>query len=80
MQLKVETKEVGSGWNGDSGFRFRIVATDGHSIHYSGWARYTQVAMLRGKVAISPYYTDHSDIILVSPEQALEYIAICEEN
>ena len=35
MKYSLETKEVGAGWNGDSGFRFRLVvnAVQAHSVN-----------------------------------------------
>lgn len=79
MKYSIETKEVGAGWNGDSGFRFRLVGDDGESQIVSGWARYDQVAFLDYTAAVSPYYTDHSEIIIVNLEQAMEYIAIGQD-
>lgn len=76
MKYKIETKEVGAGWNGDSGFRFRLVAEDAETRTVSGWAMYDQVAFLDYTAAVSPYYTDKSEIVIVNLEQAMEYIAI----
>lgn len=80
MKYSIETKEVGAGWNGDSGWRFRLVAEDSETITTSGWARYDQVAFIDQTAAVTPYYTEHSDVVIVNLEKAMEYIAVGREK
>lgn len=76
-QYGFETKEVGTGWNGDTGFRHRVVCEDGR---HSGWAEYTRVSFLDDVACISPYYHDTSDMRLVTVAQAMAFIAVGEEK
>jgi hypothetical protein len=56
--MKVETQDNGKA----NGFRFRLVAGDGRA---SGWAGYTQIAVLDDKMAFTMYYACHEARALV---------------
>lgn len=71
----VETKEIGAGWNGDSGFRFRLVCSDGRK---TDWAEYTRVCFLDDMGAMTPYYHGGSDIVILPLHEILPHIAIGE--
>lgn len=71
---KVETKEISPGWN-DSGYRFRIVCSDGR---FSGWAPYDRVCFLDDTAALSPYFHGGSDTQTMSLKEAMAHIAIGE--
>lgn len=60
-----------------SGFRFRLVAEDGRA---SGWAGYTQIAMLDDKAAITGYYAGAAEFELtpLDPKTVLQQFAVCE--
>lgn len=70
----VETKEISPGWN-DSGYRFRIVCSDGR---FSGWAPYDRVCFLDDTAALSPYFHGGSDTQTMSLKEAMAHIAIGE--
>lgn len=76
LKYKVETKEVGAGWN-DSGFRHRVVCSDGR---HSRWAPYSIVSFLDNFASVSPYFTDGNDMKTMSVHEAMALIAYGEEK
>lgn len=72
-----ETKEQGAGWNGDTGFRHRVVCEDGRR---SGWASYTLVSFLDDVACVSPYFHDDTELRLVTLSEAMAFIAVGEEK
>lgn len=70
----LETKEISAGWN-DSGYRFRIVCSDGR---FSGWAPYDRVVFLDDTAALTPYYLGESDARMMPLAEAMAHIAIGE--
>lgn len=63
--------------NTNEGFKFRLV--DGK--RKSGWANYTQIAMLDGMAAITAYYSGSSDkeLVPLPAAEILAEFAVCEE-
>lgn len=70
-----ETKEIGTGWGGDTGFRHRVVCDDGR---ISGWADYTRVSFLDDVACVSPYFHDTTNMRLVTLKEAMSFIAVGE--
>lgn len=70
----LETKEISAGWN-DSGYRFRIVCSDGR---FSGWAPYDRVVFLDDTAALTPYYLGESDARMMPLAEAMTHVAIGE--
>lgn len=70
----IETKEIGTGWN-DSGYRFRIVCSDGRA---SGWAPYDRACFIDNTAALTPYFHGSGDVQMFTLAEAMGHIAIGE--
>jgi len=76
IRYDVETKEGSQNWN-DSGFRHRVVCSDGR---HSGWAGYEEVAYLDNVASLTPYHVGGDKAVTRSITEALTYIAVGPEN
>jgi hypothetical protein len=73
---KIETKEVGAGWN-DSGFRHRVVCSDGR---VSRWAPFAIISYLDDFASVTPYFTDKNDNVSMPVLEAMALLAYGEEK